>query len=411
MFVLFFYNINLGININQHNDLSLQDKKKAVFIYNFTKHITLPRHMRADSIFSIGVLGINNMNLFDELDEMSKFKMIGHKRIKTLFFESVNDLKFCNIIYFNADEFNSDKIYSKFVGKGTLIVSENLRSYEKAMVTFISQNNILRFTINDNNIIKQNLQISEELKSMGIRRSEEWSSVFEKFRKVSSENSISINQTDVNEVMNVFNEKNKEIEFRNNEIDRKNIALVNQEKVLKDKQDEIRAQKNKLNSAMASLLSKEEQIALQENKLSVLIEENNLQENSLLIKQKEFELEKEKTEIQKEQIEQQTQKLNETNKKVIAQLDKINNQNTILTLFAALVIFCVIAVLYVIRNQRKLKSQNKVIEEQKQEVEQAFEKLNEKNKEIIDSITYAARIQKSLITTEVYIGKFLNRRK
>ncbi len=42
-------------------------------------------------------------------------------------------------------------------------------------------------------------------------------------------------------------------------------------------------------------------------------------------------------------------------------------------------------------------------------VDAAFKTLAEKNKEVMASITYAHRIQKALITSEMYIEKQLNR--
>jgi len=41
-------------------------------------------------------------------------------------------------------------------------------------------------------------------------------------------------------------------------------------------------------------------------------------------------------------------------------------------------------------------------------VDEAFEKLHEKNKEVMDSIYYARRIQRALITNEKYIERKLN---
>ena len=39
---------------------------------------------------------------------------------------------------------------------------------------------------------------------------------------------------------------------------------------------------------------------------------------------------------------------------------------------------------------------------------EAFNKLHEKNKEVMDSIYYARRIQRALITSEKYIARKLN---
>ena len=53
--------------------------------------------------------------------------------------------------------------------------------------------------------------------------------------------------------------------------------------------------------------------------------------------------------------------------------------------------------------------QKKIIEEQKVMVDNAYESLHEKNKEVMDSIYYARRIQRALITPEAYIDKTLNK--
>ena len=46
---------------------------------------------------------------------------------------------------------------------------------------------------------------------------------------------------------------------------------------------------------------------------------------------------------------------------------------------------------------------------QKHRVDEAYEKLHEKNKEVMDSIHYARRIQNALITSEKYISNHMNR--
>ncbi|MBC7862858.1 MAG: tetratricopeptide repeat protein [Bacteroidia bacterium] len=67
----------------------------------------------------------------------------------------------------------------------------------------------------------------------------------------------------------------------------------------------------------------------------------------------------------------------------------------------------VLGLLFVINRFRITNKQKKIIEEQKIVVDQAFEKLREKNKEVMDSIYYARKIQRALITSEHYINKQL----
>ena len=62
---------------------------------------------------------------------------------------------------------------------------------------------------------------------------------------------------------------------------------------------------------------------------------------------------------------------------------------------------------FVINRFRITQKQKKIIEEQKIKVDEAFERLHEKNTEVMDSIYYARRIQRALITNEKYIERKL----
>jgi tetratricopeptide (TPR) repeat protein len=79
------------------------------------------------------------------------------------------------------------------------------------------------------------------------------------------------------------------------------------------------------------------------------------------------------------------------------------------------VLITLIAVFLVIayKDKRKanalLQVQKQEIEKQKEIVDQAYAELHEKNKEILDSIHYAQRIQRALLTSEKYIDRTLNR--
>jgi cell division protein FtsX len=75
---------------------------------------------------------------------------------------------------------------------------------------------------------------------------------------------------------------------------------------------------------------------------------------------------------------------------------------------AALALVTIIAVVSyrsLVQNRRA----NKIITEQKREVELKNNLIEEKQKEILDSIHYARRIQNVLITSEKYIHKALTR--
>ncbi|MDF2436305.1 MAG: hypothetical protein K0Q95_681 [Bacteroidota bacterium] len=67
--------------------------------------------------------------------------------------------------------------------------------------------------------------------------------------------------------------------------------------------------------------------------------------------------------------------------------------------------------LFIFRSYRQKQKANAVIALQKEKVEKQKELIEEKQKEILDSIHYAERIQRSLLPTEIYIDKNLQRLK
>ena len=88
--------------------------------------------------------------------------------------------------------------------------------------------------------------------------------------------------------------------------------------------------------------------------------------------------------------------------------EKQQQQIIILATIIGLIMIAVFA-LFVVNRLKLTRKQKATIEKQKKVVDEAFYMLHEKNKEVMDSIHYAARIQRSLITSEKYIRKQLNK--
>ncbi len=88
------------------------------------------------------------------------------------------------------------------------------------------------------------------------------------------------------------------------------------------------------------------------------------------------------------------------------QLDKEKNVRTILYTGLALIL---IFLLFLYSRYRVIASQKTIIEKQKKEVDSAYHSLDEKNKEVMDSIRYAQRIQNALLPTEKYVERVLGK--
>jgi tetratricopeptide (TPR) repeat protein len=80
------------------------------------------------------------------------------------------------------------------------------------------------------------------------------------------------------------------------------------------------------------------------------------------------------------------------------------------SLYLGLILTAIFSV-FILRRFRRSQKQKATIEEQKKEVDDAYSELNIRNKEILDSIHYAKRIQTSLLPSERAIDNVFNRRK
>ncbi|MGZ3865849.1 MAG: tetratricopeptide repeat protein [Bacteroidia bacterium] len=134
---------------------------------------------------------------------------------------------------------------------------------------------------------------------------------------------------------------------------------------------------------------------------SIFNEENSKQLGDL---KTQFEVEKKETELKiKAQAEQE--------KLVALANEEKKRQNVIIFSVGGVLILVIIFSIFLFNRFRLTQKQKIIIEKQKEQVDHAYESLHEKNKEIMDSINYASRIQRALLPSKKYIVSNLNRLK
>ncbi|HKC69306.1 MAG TPA: tetratricopeptide repeat protein, partial [Bacteroidia bacterium] len=84
-------------------------------------------------------------------------------------------------------------------------------------------------------------------------------------------------------------------------------------------------------------------------------------------------------------------------------IEEKKKQRIIIYAVAGLLLLVAVFAIFMFNRFRITNRQKVIIEMQKQRVDKAYEELHEKNKEVMDSIRYAKRIQTALITSEKYI--------
>lgn len=149
-------------------------------------------------------------------------------------------------------------------------------------------------------------------------------------------------------------------------------------------------------------IEKRKQAIVQLEKENVL-KQLNLTQSNLQLKEKEVENETQKKQVEllnKDKLIQES--LNAQKNNELEQQKKLRN----IFVFGAIVLFCF--AIYILFNLSKSKKTNKLIEKQKMEVETQKHLVEEKQKEIVDSINYAQRIQYALLANKKLLDDNLN---
>ena len=100
------------------------------------------------------------------------------------------------------------------------------------------------------------------------------------------------------------------------------------------------------------------------------------------------------------------------NEKVQIEQDAEKERQKIITYsIGAVLLLVALFAGFVFRSLKVARKQNAIIEMKNKETQEQKEIIEEKNKAVMDSIRYASRIQRALITSENYIAIQLNRLK
>lgn len=177
----------------------------------------------------------------------------------------------------------------------------------------------------------------------------------------------------------------------------KNIS--NQKSALKEQLKYEIEKKDALNQA--EIAKREYLIFKNEQSLILLEKENDLKQLNLYKSHTELLAKKNESKIQQQQIEMLNKDKALKEVEAIQKEQKLKQQQIFTLLSIASVIVVLAFLFFVWRGYRQKKKSNEIIAFQKMLVE-------EKQKEVIDSINYAKRIQKAILPNEKYIDKKLN---
>lgn len=152
----------------QENDSTSESTVKALFIYNFTKHIEWPASVMSGPRFIIGTYGENEVK--DKLAIVMKGRKVFDKPVEIKQITGTEDIPGVQILYIGKSQSASiDKIIQQFGDKGILIVTEEKSSVNKGSgINLVRKGENLRFEINETALKKAGLKVSNQLIGLAI---------------------------------------------------------------------------------------------------------------------------------------------------------------------------------------------------------------------------------------------------
>lgn len=387
---------------------------QAEHIYAFGNYITWPND--TNTIFYIGFLG-NNYELEDFLSKIAKWRKLQEKPIVISHYNDIIELEYCHILCVSPD-FNNRymAVVDAVEGKQTLLVTERCKS-EDIMINFFPENTLKKLEVNEDNIVKHNLEVSEMLYLIAKKYEKDWEGKYEEATE------------ELTETKNEVKVKDKKIENLNTKVDSFRYCIDSQKIVLYELNNEI-------NSQRKNLAAKNSILAAQQAKINKQLDSIALQESTLKTQKQQFLLQKEQLSKQLETIHKQETEIKEKGIILANSLQAIEKQKIIIWFFVISSVMFIVMLFYILRNYKIKKQANKAlqaknneilaqnveinqqkeeiiaqrdeIEGQKENAEYQRDRIEKQKAEITASIVYASRIQTAVLPSDEEINQILN---
>jgi serine phosphatase RsbU (regulator of sigma subunit) len=391
---------------------------KGYTIYKIAKHTDWSSDYADTALtFNIGFIGTDSttQKIYNAFLFAEKFRKLKKKSLKTFYFENIEDIRNVRVLYVNGKgKLDLSRIKSKISGHSVLLCTEGY-PFEETMINVVAESKIGRFEVNQTNMRKAGLTAQGRVTLFSSRSEENITNTEDLMTMIRAGKDVELDAQDLAVLVDEYKQMLDQIDQQKLEIADQTAELEELVTLVEEKQNQIKLQQKDLSS-------KEAKIAMSKKDLEMIMLQNDEQQAELA--QTEINLRKEMRTLDSVHVllekEQKTFLAELAIQDSLLNLKRIeikNNQMTIdsqqedlevkeekieqqkLLIWAGVVVTVIILAFafMVYRNYKdkkranaELASKNAIIERQKLIVE-------EKNKEVMDSITYARRIQDAIL--------------
>jgi len=372
------------------------DQLKANWIYIIADNITFPNADKIDT-YMIAVYGKNSA-VYEYTKKLENEKRINGKKVSVVNVKRISQLVGFNIVYVDDKNDYVEAIYDKIHNTGTLMITYQSKDSKHFIINLLLLGQDNQFEVQSSNLFDEKMEASDKLMSLGGTKLD-LQGLYEK----------KVKQLLIKEKQ--LKEKKKEVEEKEDELDLLSSDLEAQRQENEKQQDLLVEQKKQLKIEQANAQKLLEQVAKQEQILKknkfilgdlnkqIVLKQAEIKEQNIKLDNKIAEVENKQKELtlQQKKIDEQTEVLQ-------SQDTKIETQNYIIIIsIVFIVVFLILSIMIwraLAKNRRitrQLKSQNKEIEQQKDELSKQAIQLEDFNKELQKLSLVASQTDNSVI--------------
>lgn len=387
-------------------------------MYKIARHTDWPADFNdTASTFNIGFIGSDSTTskIYKAFLFAEKFRKLKKKKIKSLFFDKVEKIENVRMLYVNGNgTLDLNKIKAKISAEPVLLITEGY-PFEETMINMMANSRRGRFEVNQTNMRKAGLVPDNSVSFFSSRSEESITNTKDLLTLIRDGEDVELDAQDLAVLVDEYNQMIEQIEQQKSEIAEQTEELeqlINQvqekQRRIKEQREELRIKEGEINQSevqLASILAKnlQQQRELEQTEKELKAEVASLDSIHLLLdlEKKNFEQE---LAIQDSLIRVKKQELAENeaiikiqNKTLSFKNQQIEEQQFMIWVGVFILVSLLGFAFLIYRNYRnkkkanaQLESKNKIIAHQKAMVE-------EKNREVMDSINYAKRIQEAIL--------------
>lgn len=399
---------------------------KAIFLYNFTRYFEWPNTTEL-KLFRFGVLA-SDSSLIAELRNLAQKKKVGNLDIEVIPLYSATNIPALEVLYIDSKEHPAFQITN--VKKHTLVVNYRGSDLYNTMIAFFNdEENKLKFALNNYLVGKSKLIMNPDFKAFStsvIENNEaykvnnveiaKWQDILKKLKSSSQkqEKEVNLSNRELEEVLKNIESQNKAIENAGKIMHQQGNKIEEQTTKIDAQISELNNQKIKINEQLAAIYAQEQKLKGIKSELAKTALQNVIKQEQLDLTVQELQAQQKRMQKQKEILYVQKKDIELQSGKLIKQLEQISTQKTIIWLTFILVGLIIASLAFVYRNFKKTQKINALLETQKREITEQNtiiyaqkHLVEEKQKEITDSINYAQRIQRALLASDKILAENL----